>query len=80
MAVYDYRCKECGNVQEERHSVKDDPTIVCLTCGSSNTRRMVAATRTLFKGTGFAINDSALDKIGMPAHVREVNKDKLMRD
>jgi len=80
MAKYDIRCKECQHVWEVNHSVKEDPTYVCPNCGSSNCRRMVGATRTIFKGPGFAINDSALDRIGMPAHVREINKDRLFRD
>ena len=80
MPKYDVKCKDCENVWEVTHSVREDPVYVCPTCGSQNCRRMVGATRTLFKGTGFAINDIALDRLGMPKHVREINKDRLMRD
>lgn len=80
MARYDYRCLDCENIKEVTHSVKDDPVVECDVCGSVNTKRLISATRTVFKGTGFAINDLALDRIGMPQHVRQINKDRLFRD
>lgn len=77
MAAYNYKCKDCGNIQEVNHKVTEDPEIVCLTCGSSNTRRMVGATRTIFKGGGWVVNESSLDKIGMPEHVKKHARERL---
>jgi putative FmdB family regulatory protein len=77
MPRYDYRCKKCDAVQEVKHSIKEDPEVVCLMCGSSDTRRMISATRTIFKGGGWAQNEAALDKIGMPEHVKQHARERI---
>jgi len=71
MAIYDYKCKECENTQEVRHGMTESPKIDCLICGSSNTFKMVGAARTIFKGGGWAAKELALDRIGMPEHVKK---------
>lgn len=32
MPTYEYRCPDCGNIQEEIHSIKSDPVIYCGVC------------------------------------------------
>lgn len=47
---------------------------VCSNCGSHNIFKYLGLRKTVpihFKGTGFAINDLALDKIGFPKHYKE---------
>jgi putative FmdB family regulatory protein len=77
MPKYDYKCRECGTVQEVVHSIKESPEVVCLTCGSSNTFRMVGATRTIFKGGGWAGNEASLDRMGVPDHVKPHARERL---
>lgn len=33
MATYDYKCPECENIFEEKHSMLLDPDIRCKKCG-----------------------------------------------
>lgn len=72
MPKYDYKCGECGHIQEVTHSIKEDPSVACTKCDSEHTKRYIgnANMRVIFKGTGFAINDMALDKAGVPSSVR----------
>lgn len=80
MAIYDYKCLDCENIQEERHSMKEDPVIKCKECGSEHTKRYMgnANIRNIFKGTGFAVNDLALDKMKVPQSVRKnIGKDDV---
>lgn len=35
MPAYDYRCPDCGCVQEVTHSIKQDPSIECPACKQS---------------------------------------------
>lgn len=35
MSRYDYECKECGDVHEEVHSMRESPDIACPKCGGS---------------------------------------------
>ena len=75
--VYDYKCRDCENIQEERHGMTETPQITCLTCGSSNTFRMVGAARTIFKGGGWARNEMALDAVKMPEHVKKHARERI---
>lgn len=69
---YDYKCDDCGNIQEENHRMSEEPTIECSECGSSSTRKYLGNTRmrVLFKGPGFYVNDNALASVGAPPAVR----------
>lgn len=73
MARYDYKCRECETVFEEEHSVNESPEVKCPSCSGTDTFKYMGNYDTMtvrFKGAGWAINDSALDKIGMPEHVK----------
>lgn len=80
MPKYDYKCRDCEAVQEVTHRITEDPVIECLTCGSHNTRRLVGATRTIFKGAGFYKNEAALNAVGMPEHVKKHARERLFKD
>ena len=42
MPTYDYRCNECDHVQEEIHSIKLTPEIVCEECGVKPMERLIS--------------------------------------
>lgn len=39
---YDYRCDECGQVQEVIHGMEEDPVVRCLHCNGPS-RRIIQA-------------------------------------
>jgi putative FmdB family regulatory protein len=41
MAMYDYRCFECGNEQEEKHGMNETPEIECRECGKKGINKMI---------------------------------------
>jgi len=41
MALYDYKCAECGNEQKERHSMNDTPNVKCSECGLEGLKKMI---------------------------------------
>jgi putative FmdB family regulatory protein len=53
MPSYDYSCN-CGNVQEEFHSMKETPTVKCKKCGAkmSKTISLPQINMGEHKGTG----------------------------
>lgn len=83
MPIYDYKCRECEEVWDTTHSFKETAEelgITCPSCGSSNIFRYLGRRKTIpihFKGSGFAINDLALDRIGFPKHYKQ---NKEVRD
>ena len=38
MPRYDYRCKQCGNVEEIIHGFNDEHSFHCVTCGRAMTK------------------------------------------
>lgn len=77
MAVkYDYKCRSCGKIWEESHSVHESPRYTCE-CGSEDTFKMIGATRTIFKGGGWAGREADYDRMGVPAHVRKHADERL---
>ncbi len=54
MPIYEYRCKECGNVFEcfVRHNHKNQ--IVCPECGSSDIEKILSVTHPVCSGKGQA--------------------------
>lgn len=82
MPVYDYKCRECEDIWQEIHSFKEnheDLGLKCPKCKSLNIFKYLGAkpVPVHFKGTGFAINDLALSKIGFPEHYKQ---NKEVRD
>ena len=57
MPTYDYQCRDCGNVTEVIHPMREDGPSVCELCGGS-LRRVLFPTGIIFKGPGFYRNDS----------------------
>lgn len=73
---YDYRCRDCLNVWLENHSFKETAEslgLKCPECSSHDIHKYFGNMKTLtvkFKGAGFAVNDMALEKLGMPESIR----------
>ena len=42
MPAYEYKCKACGTIKEETHSVKEDPFVICPYCMCGMTRQCSA--------------------------------------
>ena len=48
MVTYDYGCEHCKVIREERHSIKEDPEILCR-CGRKMERVITQVPQVLFK-------------------------------
>ncbi len=76
MPRYEYKCRECETVFAVTHSVHEDKYslgLVCENCGSENIFRYLGNYGTatvIFKGVGWKVNDTALERLGMPAAQR----------
>jgi len=51
---YDYKCKKCEHVQEERHSIMLEPKIRCEKCNSLCTRQMPTTANYILVGDDWA--------------------------
>jgi len=90
MPIYDYKCRECGNIWEVEHSISVDDAVEelglkCPECGSQDIFKYLGKRKSLtvkFIGTGWYINDSALEAAGMPEATRNSpeTKKRLFRD
>jgi putative FmdB family regulatory protein len=36
--IYDYKCQECGEVQEVEHKLNETPVEKCIKCGADPTK------------------------------------------
>ena len=59
MPLYDYGCAR-GHVQEEFHSIHDDPAIACQVCAQPMTRKVTGGLATLWRG---AFSERAVSKM-----------------
>lgn len=59
MATYDYKCSDCGNVQEEIHAMSGPSVpIVCKKCQSKNMVKQIGKPYAIFEGPGWDTNDN----------------------
>jgi putative FmdB family regulatory protein len=56
MALYDYRCKKCGETFEVRQKFSDAPLTVHEGCGG-DLQKLVSAPALQFKGSGWYVTD-----------------------
>ena len=59
MPVYEYRCRSCGNTQEEIQPMGAPPPDSCPVCGGE-LRRVFGRVGVRFSGWGFGSTDSLL--------------------
>ena len=53
MPLYDYRCKNCGNVSEVLQGIGEAPLTDCDICGEPKLEKLPAAPAFSFKGGGW---------------------------
>jgi len=71
--IYEYECTKCEYVQTERHSVRDNPKIVCEKCGCEEMQRLIGSGNFILKGNGFPSKENKIDQ--------EIAKqDEIMRE
>lgn len=58
MPTYDYVCKKCEHTFEVRQSFSDPPVADCPECRSEVRKKISGGLGTIFRGSGFYINDS----------------------
>ena len=52
MPIYEYKCNECGGVQEVLHtSMRDVESVKCPSCGSEDLARLISAFNVSMGGT-----------------------------
>ncbi len=57
MPIYEYQCRECGNVFEELQSMSDQSLCRCPSCDGPVKRLISKSVGLVFKGSGFYVND-----------------------
>ena len=58
MPTYAYECNDCGEIFEVFQKMSDKPEEYCPKCEGGNIRRNIyGGTTTIFKGSGFYVND-----------------------
>ena len=61
MPTYQYQCGKCKSLFELRQSFSDEPKAVCPAC-QSVAQRLFSPVPILFKGSGFYVTDSRVNK------------------
>lgn len=78
MPRYDYACNNCGNVQEEVHSMKEDPIIICINCGFNPLERKICTDpQIIFKGEGWASKKGRVNRQMAEAQLKAEKKQIL---
>lgn len=57
MPTYQYKCPDCGEVQEHFHGVQEIPVFTCSSCGTPLKRMISGGTGIHFRGSGFYLTD-----------------------
>jgi putative FmdB family regulatory protein len=51
MAIYQYKCRECGEISEYRVSMQsDNPVLSCASCGSLSLDKLISAPAAITSG------------------------------
>jgi putative FmdB family regulatory protein len=56
MPIYEFKCKDCGQVSELLVLTKDE-TANCASCNSQNLEKLMSAHNTVSSGSNFAANN-----------------------
>jgi len=79
MPTYEYRCLNCNLRFELKQSFKDEPVAVCPAC-HSNAHRLFSPVPILFKGPGFYVTDSRMEKEGNKHTTKTAKEEKEQGD
>jgi len=60
--IYEYECTKCEYVQTERHSVQDNPKIICEKCGCEDMQRLIGSGNFILKGKDFPSKEHKIDQ------------------
>ena len=66
MPTYEYRCDTCGHVQEEMHSIKSEPKILCTDCGSKEPLNRLIS----LNAGGFVVKGDSSTKLWKESRLR----------
>lgn len=58
MPLYEYRCRQCGELSEVMQRVSDPPLAACPSCGGE-VKKLISAPAFQFKGSGWYVTDYA---------------------
>lgn len=59
MPVYEFKCRVCGHLQDERHSYDSIPsTTTCKGCGGMESRRQFSMPGVLIRPEGYSLSPS----------------------
>ena len=64
MPTYEYKCGKCGNIFEVRHSMSENPGVLCPKCKSGTQRIITGGSGFILKGGGSNITDNFSTKCG----------------
>jgi putative FmdB family regulatory protein len=53
MPAYDYKCPNCEQTKEVRHSIDDPPKVFCSQCGNQMERYFITSPLLKFRGSWF---------------------------
>lgn len=57
MPIYDYQCSDCEQIEEIRHSIHEDPKIICSTCMSEMARLISKSSYVITNGIKGSLED-----------------------
>jgi putative FmdB family regulatory protein len=57
MAIYEYKCDDCGREFEVFQDMSDKKTPACKSCGGEKVRKQISQTNFVLKGTGWYATD-----------------------
>ena len=58
MPIYEYKCEQCGNVEEVLQKISDAPLSTCERC-SGNLHKLISHSTFHLKGSGWYVTDYA---------------------
>ena len=64
MPTYEYKCEQCGYTFEVRHSINEEPLLLCPDCKSRAQRIITGGSGFILKGTSSNPIDNLSTKCG----------------
>lgn len=56
MPIYEYQCKDCGNIEEAFQKISDDPLKTCKHC-EGTLQKLISQSSFHLKGSGWYVTD-----------------------
>ena len=57
MPIYEYKCQDCGHVEEHLMKLSDPPPRHCVKCEGSQLEKLMSQTSFALKGSGWYVTD-----------------------